>query len=825
LEEGTQQRENPVQILLQDFRYALRQLRRNPGFTAVAVVTLALGLGANSAIFSVIDAVLLRPLPFHAPGRLVVVKPTEPGRSDDIGVSYPTFLDWRAENHVFEDVSVFRQHDFTLTGRGEPAHLTGAVVSANLFSVLGVPPAIGRDFVSQEDQPIGTGLPIILSHSLWQNRFGSDPKILGQSLNLDGQTFSIVGVMPLNFQFPVERTAVEFWTTIALDQQSANGSPPITSQRGVGYLDVIARVKPQVSFDAAQTEMGGIQAGLNQQYPENRPKGINLVPEADAVVGRMRQGLWVLLAAVGLVLLIACANLSNLMLARAVARNKSISVRTALGATRWMIVRQLLAESLLLAAAGAAAGLGLAAWGIKLLTALAPGDLPRVTESGLNLQVLIFTTLVAVLTSVLFGLVPALQAAKPGLAASLNHGGRSGTDTLARGRLKSALIVTETALAVVLLVAAGLLLRSLLGLGRVDPGFAKDHVITFGLDLPGRYGQPQRVAFYHSLLEQVRSTAGVGAASAAFPLPLSADDIKTSVEVEGRPVKQSELPVTTLHIIDRDYFRTLGIPLLSGRVFNLEDDVAGAKAVVIISASLAKLVFPGEDPIGRRIKPGISSGNSGEPLRVVVGVVGDIKAEGLAAPSVPESYVPYAQLPFAPMSVMVRTDIAPANLVPTLTGEVQSLDNALPLLHIKTLDEYVSDSIVATRFEAFLLGTFGGLAFLLTAVGLYGVISYTVVQRTRELGIRIALGAQRGTILGMVVKNGTLLVCAGALIGLAAAFLLTRLMASLLFGVGPSDPLTFLCVPIALVTVAVLASYVPARRAAQTDPIVALRCE
>jgi putative ABC transport system permease protein len=387
------------------------------------------------------------------------------------------------------------------------------------------------------------------------------------------------------------------------------------------------------------------------------------------------------------------------------------------------------------------------------------------------------------------------------------------------------LIVTETALAVVLLVGAGLLLRSLLGLGRVDPGFAKDHVITFGLDLPGRYGQPQRVAFYRRLLEQVRSTAGVRAASAAFPLPLSADDVKTSVEVEGRPLKQSELPITTLHIIDRDYFRTLGIPLLSGRVFNLQDDAAGAQPVVIISARLAKLIFPGEDPIGQRIKPGISSGSSGEPLRAVVGVVGDVKGEGLAAPSVPESYVPYAQLPFAPMSVIVRTDIAPANVVPTLTGEVQSLDNALPLLHIKTLDEYVSDSIVATRFEAFLLGTFGGLAFLLTAVGLYGVISYTVVQRTRELGIRIALGAQRGTILGMVVKNGTLLACAGTLIGLAAAFLLTRLMASLLFGVGPTDPLTFLCAPVALVTVAMLASYVPARRAAQTDPIVALRYE
>jgi len=814
-----------VHTLLQDFRYALRQLRKSPGFTAVALLTLALGLGANSAIFSVIDAVLLRPLPFHAPSRLVIVKPTEPGRRDDIGVSYPTFLDWRAQNHVFEGLAVFRQDDFTLTRRGEPAHLTGAVVSANLFSMLGVPPAIGRDFTPEEDKPAATGRPIILSHSLWQNRFGSDPKVVGQSLVLDGDTFAVVGVMPASFQFPVQRTPVEFWTTIALDSQTVNGAPPMTAQRGAAYLDVIARLKPRVTAATAQTEMARIQDGLNRQYPENRPKGISLVPEADAVVGDMRRGLFVLLGAVGLVLLIACANLSNLLLARAASRHKEISVRTALGATRWMIVRQLLAESLLLGAVGAAAGLALATWGIKLLTAMAPGDLPRITESGLNLQVLIFTASVAVLTSILFGLVPALQSANPELAASLKEGGRSGTETPARGRLRSALVVTEMALAMVLLVGAGLLLRSLVGLGRVDPGFAKDHVMTFGLDLPGRYGQPQRVAFYRNLLEQIRATSGVRSASAAFPLPLSADDVKTTFEVEGRPLKKSEYPVTTLHIIDHDYFRTLGIPLLSGRVFNPQDDAPGATPVVIISERLAKQVFPGEDPVGRRIKPGISSGTSGEPMRVVVGVVGDVKAEGLGAPSIPESYLSYAQLPFAPMSVVVRTEIAPANLVRTLTAEVQSLDSALPLLRVKTLDEYVDDSIVGTRFETFLLGTFGVLAFVLTAVGLYGVISYTVAQRTREMGIRLALGADRNAILGMVVKSGTLLACSGAVIGLAAAFLLTRLIASLLFGVGPTDPLTFLCVPIALISVAILASYVPARRAARVDPMVALRYE
>ncbi len=811
--------------LSQDVRYALRQLRKSPGFTVVAVLTLALGIGANSAIFSVVDAVLLRPLPFSAPSRLVVVKTTEPGRRDDIGVSYPAFLDWRSQNHVFDGLSAFHEDDFTITGRGEPAHLTGAVVSANMFSVLGVAPALGRAFPSQEDTPSGGGLPVILSHSLWQSRFGSDPTIVGQNLTLDGKTFAVAGVMPAGFQFPVQRTPVEFWTTIALDAQSPNGVPPLTSQRGVAYLDVIARLKPNVTIATAQTEMATIQAALNRQYPENRPKGISLVAEADAVVGEMRQGLFILLGAVGLVLLIACANLLNLLLARATVRRKEISVRTALGATRWMIVRQLLTESMLLAAAGAAAGIGLATWGIKFLTALAPGDLPRITESGLNLEVLAFTALIAILTSVLFGLVPALHAAKPELATSLKEGGRSGTETLTRGRLRSALIVTETALAMVLLVGAGLLLRSLLGLGRVDPGFAKDHAITFGLDLPGRYGHAQRVEFYSRLLAQVRATPGVRSASAAFPLPLSADEVKTGLDVEGQPMKQGESPVTTFHIIDDDYFHTLGIPLVKGREFIPQDDAEGATPVVIISQRLAKQVFSGEDPIGRRIRPNISSGDRDAPQRVIVGVVGDVKAEGLGAPSIPESYVPYAQLPFAPMSVVVRTEMDSSSIVPTLTKEVQSLDNALPLLRIKSLDEYVSDSVVGTRFEAVLLGIFGMLAFVLTAVGLYGVISYTVVQRTREMGIRLALGANRSAILGMVVKNGMLLACAGAVMGLAAAFLLTRLIATLLFGVGPADPLTFLCVPVALITVAMLATYVPARRAARVDPMVALRYE
>jgi predicted permease len=811
--------------LLQDVRYALRQLRKSPGFTMVAVLTLALGIGANTAIFSVIDAVLLRPLPFHDPGRLVVVKTTEPGRRDDIGVSYPAFLDWRSRNHVFDALSAYRTDDFTLTGRDEVVHVTGAVVSSNTFSLLGVAPSLGREFMPAEDDPVATGFPVILSHNFWRERFGSNPNILGERLTVSGQSFTVVGVMPPNFQFPVQSTPVEFWTTIALDAQPIGNTPPVTSQRGISYLDVTARLKSQVTAQQAQTEMAEIQETLNKQYPENRPKGIAIVAEIDDVVGNARPALFVLLGAVGLVLLIACANLANLLLARATARHKEISVRTALGATRWMIVRQLLVESMLLATAGAATGLVLAAWTVKTLPRLAPDGLPRISESGLNPQVLLFTAAIALLTSVFFGLIPALHASRMELADCLNAGGRSGTETRERRRLKDTFVVIETALAVVLLAGAGLLLRSLLGLGRVDPGFAKDHVITFGLDLPGRYGHLQRVQFYQQLLSQIRNLPGVRSASAAFPLPLAADDVKTSFDVEGRPTKESERAVTTLHIVDDDYFHALGIPLLKGREFDSRDDAAGASPVAVISQTLAKQAFPDEDPIGKRIRTNISSGSEGAPFRLVIGVVGDVKAEGLAAPSIPESYVPYAQLPFAPMSVVVRTAVDPQNMVPALTKAVQSFDKDLPLLHIKTLDEYVGDSFADTRFETVLLGAFAGLAFVLTTVGLYGVISYTVAQRTREVGIRLALGAERGAILKMIVKSGLLLASMGTGLGLALAFLLTRLIANLLYGVSPLDPLTFLSVPAALIAVAMLASYIPARRAARVDPMVALRYE
>jgi predicted permease len=812
--------------IFQDLRFGLRQLRKSPGFTAVALITLALGIGANTAIFSVIDAVLLRPLPFHKPDRLVVVRPTEHGRRDDIGVSCPAFLDWRARNHVFDALSAYRTDDFTLTGIAEPAHLIGAVVSANALSLLGVAPALGRNFTADEDTPHANGRPVILSYSLWHERFSSDSHILGRGLTLSGQQFTVAGVMPPGFQFPIQTDPVAFWTTIALDAESTNGSLPLTAQRGVSYLDVIARLKPEVTQLQAQTEMSAIQAAINREYPENRPKGIAVVPEIAAIAGDARKELWMLFAAVALVLLIACANLSNLLLARATVRHKEVSVRVALGATRSQVVRQRLVESCLLAFIGAGAGLAFAEWGLKLLISLAPGELPRVSESGLSVPVLAFTAAAAVFTGVVFGLIPALHASRISLVSSLNEAGRSGAESHGRGRLRDAFVVIETALAVVLLAGSGLMLRSLVGLRKVDPGFAKDHVITFALDLPSRYRRAARVQFYQRLLTQIRSLPGVQSATGAYPLPLSANEVKTTFDVEERPAKESKRAVTTLHGVDDDYFHTLKTPLLQGREFEPRDSIPGAPAVVIISHELAKQAFPGEDPLGKRIQPEISMGNQKTgPMRTIIGVVGDIKGEGLNVPAIAESYVPYAQLPFSDMSVLVRTRMDPHDLVPTLVKTVQSVDKDLPLMHVKTLDEYVGESIADTRFESVLLGIFGALAIVLTAVGVYGVVSYGVTRRTREVGIRLALGAERQAILGMILKNGLLLVLMGVVPGLLAAFLLLRVIAGLLYGVSPSDVSTFLSVPVVLIAIALVASYIPARRASKTEPMVALRYE
>ncbi|HLW53404.1 MAG TPA: ABC transporter permease [Candidatus Angelobacter sp.] len=809
--------------LLQDLRYAARMMRKTPVFTLIAIATLALGIGANTALFSVIDAVLIRPLPFHDPGRLMDLRSFDLTDKIQGGeTSYPAFLDWRDQSHSFEAMSVWNTSGFTYTGGAQPENVPSAIVSANLFSMLGVSPVIGRSFSADEDKP-GEQLPVILSFEFWQSHFGGDRSVIGRAITLDGKKCSVIGIMPARFQFPVKSERVELWTTIAHDLM---GKFALGQQRGASYLLMIGRLKSGASIAQAQSDLSVIQERLNRQYPENRPRRVAIQPESDAISGAMRPALLVLLGAVGFVLLIACANVANLLLARAAARQKEFTVRSALGASRWTIIRQLLTESVLLSLAGAAVGVLLAQWGTAILVRVAPQGLARISDAGLDLRVLAFTLVVALVTGVLFGLAPAAQVSRSDLNRALTESSRGSSAGPSGARVRSMLVTSQLAIALVLLIGAGLLLRSFSRLKHVDPGFRADHVLTFLLEVPSeRHPRPQRALFVSELLGSVRVLPGVKAASAIFGLPLADQSVFTGLDVPGRPVAPSERLRVGFRLVESDYFRTVGMRLVKGREFTPHDE-QGGPPLAIVNETFARKVFPGEDPIGRRIKPGISFGVSDSPERQIVGVVNDVKSASISGDPVPEIYAPQTPNDFiGETTVVVRTAGEPLALVPALRSLVASKDSELPLIDVKTLDEYVSDSISAPRFETLLLGTFAVLAFFLTAIGLYGVISYSVVQRSREMGIRMALGAQRANILARVVREGMLLALLGTAAGLMASFLITRLMKSLLYGVGTTDPTTFFIVPVLLIAVALMASLVPARRATLVDPMAVLREE
>jgi predicted permease len=813
-----------IEDFLMDMRFALRMLHKSPGFAAVAVLTLALGIGANTALFSVIDAVLLRPLPFHDPGRVVAVRSLDLRDANQGGeISYPAFLDWRSRSRSFDAMSVWNGDNFTYTGGDQPESVPGAVVSANLFSMLGVLPALGRGFTLEEDQPGGEQLPIILSHEFWQSHFGGDPNVLGRALTLDNQRYSVVGVMPARFQFPVQTERVELWTTIAHDLQ---GKMAMAAQRGVSYLQVIARLKPGVEIPQAQSDVAVIQEQLNREYPEKRPRGVAIQSESDQIAGAMRSVLLILLGAVGFVLLIASANVASLLLARSTVRQKEFTVRSALGASRWMIVRQLLTESVLLAMLGGALGLLVARWATSALVAMVPEGLARTSEIAIDFRVLGFTFVVALVTGVLFGLAPAVQASRSDLNCVLGESGRGSSAGPGGVRLRGALVACQLAIAFVLLIGASLLLRSFHRLQHVDPGFRADHVLTFLLEVPShRHPGAQRPVFVRGILQSTRALPGVRSASAIFGLPLNADQSAyTSLEIEGHPVAKSQRPRVAFRIIESHYFHTMGIPLLQGRTFTAQDE-QGGPPLAIVNETFARQMFNGENPVGHRIQPNISFGESDEAaMREIVGVTGDVKASGIGDKPVPEVYAPQTPTDFiGEMTVVVRTATDPNALLPAMRSLVSSMDKDLPVRQVKTLEQYVSGSISAPRFEALLLGIFAALAFVLTTIGLYGVISYSVVQRTREMGIRIALGAQRGSISRMVVREGALLTLIGVGAGLMASLFAVRLIRGLLYGIGATDPVTFVAVPLLLMAVALLASYLPARRAMRVDPLVALR--
>jgi putative ABC transport system permease protein len=814
-----------MENLWQDIRYGLRMLLKTPSFSIVATIALALGIGANTAIFSVVNAVLLRPLPFPKSEQLMTIWETDHQRGQERGsYSYPNFADLRAQNHVFEHLAAYHQNDFIMTGRGEPARLQGAVVNADLFSLLGVSPVLGRGFLPDEDKPGDTGRVVVLSHELFQKRFNSDATLLNQPLTLDGEKYTVVGIMPSGFQFPIQNDPVELWTTVAGD---ASGKEPITDQRGAHFLSVVARLKPGVSQEQAQAEVTTIAARLEQQYPDtNTHKGIRVEPSLRALVGDVRPALLILLGAVGCVLLIACANVANLLLARAMSRHKEMAIRSALGASRFRVVRQLLTESVLLSLAGGALGLLLAVWWSDLLVSLGKDDIPRALQVGMDWRVLGFTLLVSLVTGLVFGMVPAMHSAKTQLTETLKEGGRGSGEGARRNRLRGGLVVAELAIAVVLLVGAGLLIQSLWRLRQVSPGFQPQNVLTFNLALPEvRYPTEKQSQFYHDLVTRIASLPGVESASAVLPLPLSGDRFGLSFKIDGRPVPKKDEPSADFFAVDVGYFKAMGIPLVKGRDFS-DRDQHKSPPVIIVTETFARQFFPGEDPIGKRIQPGISTFDGEHAtMREIVGVVGDIRNVSLSAVSKPAFYEPQTQVPFNQMVVVARTTNDPRGLVSAFTKEVGAMDKDLPLFSVKTVEEYLATSVAAPRFNTTLLSIFATVALILTIVGLYGVMSYSVAQRTQEIGIRMALGAQTRDVLKLVVGQGLILVVLGLAIGIAGAFALTWLIASLLFGVTTRDPITFVAVSVALALVALLACYIPARRAAKVDPMVALRYE
>lgn len=808
-----------METLIQDLRYGVRMLLKQPGFTVIAVIALALGIGANTAIFSVVNAVLLKPLPFADADRLVIVYESNLQRgSTRSSASYPNFADWREQNHVFERMSSYHTSDFVLTGEGEPARIQGATVNADLFPLLGVAPILGRSFLPEEDKPGDTGRVVMLSHRLWQTRFNADPNVVDRSVVLGGKHYTVVGVMPEGFQFPIGSDPVDLWSTVSVDSG-------MFEQRGAHYMRVIARLKPEVTLAEAKAEMDGIAANLERQYPdENTRRGITLVPALESMVGDVRPALLILLGAVGCVLLIGCANVANLLLARATTRHKEMAIRSALGASRGRVVRQLLTESVLLSMAGGALGLLVAMWGTDVLVSLSRDDLPRAAQIGLDGRVLGFTFLVSIITGVVFGLVPAIHSSRTDLNESLKEGGRGSTEGARRNRLRAVLVVSEVAIAIVLLAGAGLLIQSLRRLQQVNPGFNPHNVLTFSLGLPEvKYKPDQQVEFYRQLMTRINSLPGVRSASAVMPLPLGGDRMRVTFETEGRPIAKGELPATEIRTIGLDYFKTVGIPVTAGRDFTERDDKK-APAVLIVNEAFAKQFFPGEDPIGKNIKPGITADDNAPPMREIVGVVGNVKHMSLSAEVDPEAYEPHAQLTFD-MAVVVKTDADPHSIAGAVQGELRAMDKDLPAYNFRTLDEYLSASVAQPRFNTLLLALFAGMALLLTAVGLYGVMSYSVNQRTHEIGIRMALGADRGDVLKLVVGQGMTLTAIGVVVGLVGAFFLTQLLQSLLFGVSATDPMTFAAIAVLLAGVAMAACFVPARRATKVDPMVALRYE
>ena len=811
--------------LLQDLKYGLRMLAKNPGFTAVAVLTLALGIGANTAVFSVVNTVLLKPLPYAEPDRLVAVESMNT-RDAPIpnSLSYPDFFDFRAQNHVFDHLVTSRDTNMVLTGVGQPQQLDGEMVTWDLFPALGIMPQLGRGFL-QSEEAAGTHV-VVLSYALWQRQFGGDHGIVGGAITLDRKPYTVVGVAPAGFAFPVNEPDIQLWTTIAADREAPPGDQPITEERGAHLLRALGRLKPGVSIEQARADLNVIAEALAKQYPDSNTnfRQASVRPALQTLVGDSRMPLLILLGAVGLVLLIACANIANLLLARTTAREHEMAVRSAMGASQVRVVRQLLTESLLLAILGGTAGVVLAEYALRFVLPLGGQGIPRLAQASIDGRVLGFSLLLAFLASLLFGMAPALQASKIDLASSLKEQTRGGTDR--HDRVRGALVIGQVTLGLVLVSGAGLLMASFLHLQESDLGLRPDHLLTYWFSLPEpQYNAAQEVAFYDQLLERMRALPGVQSAAGVWPLPLGGDSATVSFNIEERPAPQPSRPSARMAFATPGYFSTAGIPLLRGRFFTEYDDEK-APPVLIVNKAFADKFFQGEDVIGKRITPGATGpGQKDESIHEIVGVVGSAKLFALDAEPKPIYYFPYKQLAWMPPVVMLRTAVPPRTLESAIRRQMAALDPLVPVFQVRTMDELLSTQVIQPRFHTLLLGCFAGIALLLTVVGLYGVVAYSVTRRTREIGVRIALGAGRSTVLFMVLKQALVLVLIGLPLGLAGALAGGELLRGMLYGIKPFDPVVLAIACCLIGLTGALAAYIPARRATQVDPMVALRYE
>jgi len=798
-----------------DLRYAVRTLLKSRSFTLVAVLALALGIGANTAIFSVVNAVLLRPLKYPDPEQLVLVTDTQPP-SNETPADYPEYLDWREQSQIFQHVAAHFNTTFTLTGLGDPQQLWGARISADALPALGVNPILGRGF-RQEEEVRGSERVVLISYGFWQRQFAGDPKVVGQSITLDTKPFTVIGVLPNTFRAlnPVDIQVGQerdVWIPLRL---SAEVAP-----RGLHFLTVFGRLRPGVSIEQANAAMAGVNANLQQEHSINH--GARLVSLQQAIVPQtMRTSLFLLLGAVGVVLLIACGNVANLLLARSTARQKEIAIRLALGASRPRLIRLLLTESLLLALLSGAAGLLISLWGVSVFVTAARSLLPRLDEVGLDLRVLLFTIGVSLATGLLFGIAPAWRASKGRIHETLKEGGRTGAGA-GQQRLRGLLVVAEVALSLMLLIGAGLLVKSFVHVLTADRGFDVEQVLTANLTLPAlKYPErEQQALFFQQFLESVKTVPGVEAAAIVNHAPLGFGGTNGGIIIEGRPDDPQTRPVAEKSIISPEYFQVMRTSIVRGRVFN-DNDRMKAVPVAIINESLASRYFAGEDPIGRRIDFNWDT----KGMQEIVGIVRDVKQHGLDMPTAPTIYVPFSQRSDSGMTVVVRSSLDPASLVGAMRQQLLTLDKEQPLGQVRTMQEVVAESTSQRRLMVMVSALFGALAMLLAALGLYGVMAYTVTLRTREIGVRMALGAQQGDVLRMVISNGMGLALAGIAVGLAGAVALTRLMVSLLFHVTPTDATTFITVPALLMVVALIATWIPARRATKVDPLVALRYE